>query len=757
MNKKYIYIAGIILIYLFLVFYMGREVISNPYIGTKVEKKEDILVVTEIYENSWGSKHLEVNDQIIQVNPSYKEYTGGLEGAKNIKVVRNQKIIEYDVNYTNMLNQILYQLIIPVLFIGICLIYSVVLLKEQTDSVSHRNIIFLCFVISIGYFSASASARGNLLAREITGFCFNVIPFLLIHNLYYTFSFKWKKWYVPTFLFSTYILSFLICIIEVTQNSTAVNRFATNLRLGMFLLSILLLFLVVIKLYISLKRTEEGPKFRILLCGLLVSFIPILILYVIPEVILKKSIIPADVAVSSLIILPSTLFYLTKEDVYFDIDYLFKKIKQNSILALFPIILILVCSYYIGKQIDYLILFSLFLFLCFNIVFFLQTKLQDEFVKHFNYQESLYNFLKKTSKIYSLEGLVDCINEEIQQVLRGVTVISFEFDIEKKICCCSHDLNHKHVQVLHQKIEGDRKRIRGIKNIIKLDEQFYLVLGENKSRYTILYLTRKSSQVKFNPEEKKWIEMLMYYACIMFENLKKVDILLLEIKQLENSTSKYPHWVSKLFCTISEREYVKLANEIHDNILQDQLLLYREFEQIINAPRKDLNTLQKELGFFGETLLDNIYLIRETCNNLRPAFLEEIGIDEALKNLIQKTQLQANFEVIYSFEDIYEKVHLNHDQVTNIYRIVQELLNNALKHSLATQVNIILQMNEKECTLNYFDNGIGFNLKDAKKSHSMGLFSIKERVSAMEGDVKFISVPGEGLNVHITFMRMNTW
>ena len=94
--------------------------------------------------------------------------------------------------------------------------------------------------------------------------------------------------------------------------------------------------------------------------------------------------------------------------------------------------------------------------------------------------------------------------------------------------------------------------------------------------------------------------------------------------------------------------------------------------------------------------------------------------------------------------------NFSNEVTINVYRIIQELLNNAIKHSYATKVIITLQIKDGNCILNYKDNGVGFNSRYTENTSSIGLFSIKERVHAMKGDITFTSVPSEGLSVNIS-------
>lgn len=85
-----------------------------------------------------------------------------------------------------------------------------------------------------------------------------------------------------------------------------------------------------------------------------------------------------------------------------------------------------------------------------------------------------------------------------------------------------------------------------------------------------------------------------------------------------------------------------------------------------------------------------------------------------------------------------------------MYRIVQELLANAAKHSRATEVHINLSSEGKEVHLNYEDNGVGMNLHEEDSLMSMGIYGMKERARSMDGTIVFHSPEHKGLAVFIS-------
>ncbi|ASF40090.1 sensor histidine kinase [Halobacillus halophilus] len=217
-----------------------------------------------------------------------------------------------------------------------------------------------------------------------------------------------------------------------------------------------------------------------------------------------------------------------------------------------------------------------------------------------------------------------------------------------------------------------------------------------------------------------------------------------------DNTQKYPTWLSRLLFTIAENQRKQLSIDLHDTVLQEQLYLYRKMDDLI-AHRHALEpTLQAELNMYKESLLDSIHLIRETCNELRPAFIEELGLVQSLKNLIHQYQLRSNFTVYFRSDEF--KADLDQERILAIFRVVQELLTNAMKHSEAKIVKLSLSNDEEQVHLFYSDNGLGmdYSFKRDLFSH-IGLSGIEQRVNGLNGNLEIDTAPGAGFRMTITF------
>ncbi|NOV04343.1 sensor histidine kinase [Paenibacillus planticolens] len=254
----------------------------------------------------------------------------------------------------------------------------------------------------------------------------------------------------------------------------------------------------------------------------------------------------------------------------------------------------------------------------------------------------------------------------------------------------------------------------------------------------------------FLPIEKQWLETAVHYVTLLYDNLRLIEDL---IKRLEDlvTTSQTPKWMLRLLFKLSEKERFALSSDLHDSVLQDLIIWYRRLESLRSDGMFGTEA-QGELKQIEEGLLDAIHQIRITCNELRPPFLLKMGLVESLKSLFEYTRMFANYEIEFNAGQPSEG--LSEEQILGIYRIVQELLNNASKHSKAEKVTMSLSENGNRMHFTYSDDGVGMDLSafDGSFQH-MGLAGMEKRVLSLEGKIEFQSAPQQGVQVMISFPK----
>lgn len=278
---------------------------------------------------------------------------------------------------------------------------------------------------------------------------------------------------------------------------------------------------------------------------------------------------------------------------------------------------------------------------------------------------------------------------------------------------------------------------------LHLDEdKIHILIGDRKEMAYILTINASSIEESM---DSIWLETLVYYTVMVFESLNVIENLMNQLEQALRKSER-PQWILRLLFNLSEKQRLELSSDLHDTVLQDQMALYRNLEGIIQGYEFN-GEVQQQLQGIVQGLLDTIHQIRMTCNQLRPPLLREMGLVSALENLFEYTQVSSTFKIWFSAENL-EGLDLNEEATIGIYRVVQELLNNAGKHSRAENLHVELRKREKELHLLYSDDGIGFDTGKLTPSFkSIGLSGMRERVQSLNGSIEFASQPGNGLKV----------
>ncbi|WP_419871670.1 PAS domain S-box protein [Candidatus Pristimantibacillus sp. PTI5] len=282
--------------------------------------------------------------------------------------------------------------------------------------------------------------------------------------------------------------------------------------------------------------------------------------------------------------------------------------------------------------------------------------------------------------------------------------------------------------------------------IIDLKEGHFLKIGELMGSYYLLCIGETSPSLSLEPK-RVWLETITRYASVLYDNFLVIEDLTKELEQI-TSQQVTPTWLLRLLFSISENERKRLSQDLHDAALQELMIWYRMIDQVATGEQIP-QELQTKLGLITQGLLDVVYQIRITCNELRPPMLQEAGLVTSLEALFEFTQLRTNYSIRFDYADFHHTP--SDDLLIGLYRIVQELLANATKHSNAWKVHITLFSLDNFIQLSYIDNGIGMDVSGIEDSFNrMGVYGMKERVRSLEGRIEFNSSPNEGLAILIT-------
>jgi signal transduction histidine kinase/ligand-binding sensor domain-containing protein len=218
------------------------------------------------------------------------------------------------------------------------------------------------------------------------------------------------------------------------------------------------------------------------------------------------------------------------------------------------------------------------------------------------------------------------------------------------------------------------------------------------------------------------------------------------ISQFERARKAQIEFARRLISS-QEVERKRIAAELHDSLGQALLIIKNRAElsrRFLPEPQKAL----EQIEHIEATAAESIKEVRHIAYDLRPYQLDEIGLTQALKDLVRSVSSSCEVTIAASIAPIDDLYSV--DEAINMYRIVQEALNNIVKHSGATKASVTLTRDDGHISLNIEDNGRGFNEEDQETSYErrgFGLTGLAERARILGAVLTIKSTPGHGTSV----------
>lgn len=198
-----------------------------------------------------------------------------------------------------------------------------------------------------------------------------------------------------------------------------------------------------------------------------------------------------------------------------------------------------------------------------------------------------------------------------------------------------------------------------------------------------------------------------------------------------------------------EEERTRLARELHDDTIQAVVALKQRM-QLAQRAIKDERGKQslKELESLAEQTVENL---RRLTRALRPIYLEDLGLVTALDMLARETHQKS--ELAVNFQKTGQERRLSREVELSLYRIAQEALTNVVKHSKATNADLLIAFDDKEIKLEIIDNGVGFDIPksptDFATNGHFGLLGIHERVDLIGARLEIESTKENGTRLTV--------
>jgi signal transduction histidine kinase len=204
--------------------------------------------------------------------------------------------------------------------------------------------------------------------------------------------------------------------------------------------------------------------------------------------------------------------------------------------------------------------------------------------------------------------------------------------------------------------------------------------------------------------------------------------------------------VSERLIEAQEEDRARLARELHDDISQRLTMLGMRLDRLMHKPSTSASEHRGELLRASQEVSELLKDLQSLAHRLHPAKLELLGLEPAAASLCKDLSDQREVKVDFSAENIPQE--MPHLIALCVFRVLQEALQNAIKHSGSRHFQASLKRGVNNIELTVQDSGVGFDPQEATRRRGLGLTSMKERLKLVDGELSIRSEPGRGTTIH---------
>jgi PAS domain S-box-containing protein len=263
-----------------------------------------------------------------------------------------------------------------------------------------------------------------------------------------------------------------------------------------------------------------------------------------------------------------------------------------------------------------------------------------------------------------------------------------------------------------------------------------------------LYRTTRQQDIEifeseFSLHNGKLLSVEINSRPIIFNNQKAILCVVRDI----SGRKEIQREIVSAIIQAEEKERGRIARDLHDGLgpLLSSLKLYAK----VLGTTADMEKREQMLKAVMEVLDESMILTKEILNNLSPHVLDDFGLASAIHSFCKKITIAKEIDIKFDSNIFDQRFETNVEIV--LFRVLKELVNNTIKHALATRIDIFLLRTESTLSLVYSDNGIGFDVKKVldNQSSGMGISNIVNRIRSVNGRLMFESQSEKGIQIKI--------
>ncbi len=288
---------------------------------------------------------------------------------------------------------------------------------------------------------------------------------------------------------------------------------------------------------------------------------------------------------------------------------------------------------------------------------------------------------------------------------------------------------------LHKRFHQLNDSLQGVNNKDKV-AQLQVLFGKEQLE---AQLENERNLKEAEIREKEYKTRQAAFVVIIISILFVFVAILIYLRYLSAMKKQQEQFSQQLIQQLDE-ERSRIARDLHDGV--GQLLSSIKMKSTIIKQQgvPHMQQMEQELG-------EVIEQTRGISHTLHPSYIEKIGLQRSVAALLDKTQQNTDIVCTMEWDDTPNKLDI--EVKTQLYRILQECLNNTLKHASASALKITFSSNDSVRLMTYRDNGIGKSGQEMNKG--IGLRTIEERVKKIGGKVNFEFTAGKGFVMEVKF------
>ena len=747
---------------------------NHPYVGLNLENRGVEWTVTS--SDPHGESYragIRVGDTVYKINnadpgahPSIHKW-GDAEGATEITVQSPGESLKV-VRIAKQSFAFVLLSALPMVALGFVFwLIGLVTVFKRPFLVQARALFWLNWLVGIVIIIAPASSRGLILAKELELIGFSIVPVLLVKFIYVFVNERttWSRLIIWVLgLISTLVLTLLalkglgaVFTVGVIRKLVLVNGLIGTVTVLWYLFKLI-------------RLPEDKPEKNqaaVLLAGLAVGLLPFVLLTAIPILLNVNPIVGSQVSTLFVAIIPIILSYVVvnkslpdgSEFLGFLTSSLIYGILTSGFLTGFLLAVGIIKKLNVETYLSLLsltimalVVYNIFKALLHNAINkILDTRGNDSFEKK---SVEINGNLSSMNLVLIVEELVN------QLGIEGAVVIAEDLEGWYKNSAVGCYLkNTTHLAIIEDYYLTAKSTIQSLE-IFSNDFPAEIYIPFVSNDFTCgIFLGHRRSYVRFQSNEIPFLTSVCYQVGQRLKAIHVIKQMSKEINVMEKKTrdslrrSQGLEVINRLLFSNIEEEKKVLARELHDGSLQISLDLNRRMKELaasFSTEDDNFHTVSMML----EMIEDLNYELRSICGDLRPSSLRDLGLIPAVEVLFQQIMQKELLVISLEITGMSREQRFKEELEVVAFRLLQEGINNVVKHSGSTKANVSIALIEEKIEVLVYDCGQGFDPQKipdwSLSGNHFGIIGMKERIQSLGGEFDIISSIGHGVKLKAT-------